>query len=173
MNRRDCLGGFAAFAVLGGTTLAGPARAQSMRKSWPHNRATPPLKLFDVDGRPWNLAQERGHPVLLNFWATWCEPCRAEMPSLQRLAQEHEDAGLRVVAVNFREGEPAVRRFLASASLDLPVVRDADGSAARAFGVRIFPSTIAIDRGGRARFVVVGEFDWDGEAGEKAIRPLL
>jgi thiol-disulfide isomerase/thioredoxin len=150
-----------------------PVAAQSVRKTWPARKATPQLQLPAIDGAPWQLAGERGHPVLLNFWASWCEPCQAEMPSLERLAMAQREAGLRVVAVNYREGEPAVKRFLAKMPLQLPVVRDADGVAARAFDIHIFPSTVAIDRTGRARFIVTGEFDWGGDSGLEAIRPLL
>lgn len=162
-------------AVLGAlaSIAAAPAVGQSVRKPWPGGRATPALELPAIDAGPWRLAGERGHPVLLNFWASWCEPCRAEMPSLERLAVAQREAGLRVVAVNYREGEPAVKRFLAQVPLQLPVVRDADGAAARAFGIRIFPSTVAIDRQGRARFVIVGEFDWASAAGAEAIQPLF
>lgn len=170
MNRRACLG-----ALLGAGALLSEERvtAQSVRKPWPDGKRTPQLQLPAIDGAPWRLAGERGHPVLLNFWASWCEPCRAEMPSLERLALAQREAGLRVVAVNYREGEPAVKRFLAKVPLQLPVVRDADGAAARGFGINIFPSTVAIDRQGRARFIVVGDFDWGGAPGMEAIRPLL
>lgn len=170
MNRRLCLG-----ALLGaGVFLPGaPAAAQWVRKPWPARKPTPAIELPAIDGAPWRLAAERGRPVLLNFWASWCEPCQAEMPSLERLALSQREAGLRVVAVNFREGGPAVKRFLSKTPLQLPVVRDADGAAARAFGIGIFPSTVAIDRQGRVRFIIVGEFDWGDAAGMDAIRPLL
>ena len=150
-----------------------PTGAQSVRKPWPARKATPPLHLAAADGTPWRLPDERGHPVLLNFWATWCEPCRAELPSLEQLAEAQQESGLRVVAVNFKEGEPAVRRFIAIMGLMLPVVRDADGAAARAFGINIFPSTVAIDRDGRTRFIVVGEMDWSGTEGRKVLRELV
>ena len=169
MDRRICLG-----ALLGaGAFLPIPGAAQSVRKAWPARKPTPAIQLSAMDGEPWRLAQERGHPVLLNFWASWCEPCQAEMPSLERLAASQREAGLRVVAANYREGEPAVKRFLSKVPLQLPVVRDADGAAARAFDIHIFPSTVAIDRTGRVRFIIVGEFDWGGSSAMDAIRPLL
>lgn len=170
MNRRHCLWALAGLTSAVRTEIA---TAQSVRKPWPAGKSTPALQLPGADNAPWQLADEHGHAVLLNFWASWCEPCRAEMPALERLAASERQAGLRVIAVNFREGEPAVRRFLGNTSLQLPVVRDADGAAARAFGIRIFPSTVAIDRKGRARFIVVGEYDWDGAAGRELVRTLL
>jgi thiol-disulfide isomerase/thioredoxin len=136
------------------------ANDAAARKDWPRQRATPAVELVGLDGQPWRLAGARGAPVLLNFWATWCEPCRAEMPALQELAQQHRDAGLRLLAVNYKEPEARVRRFLEQAGLALPVLLDREGAAAKSFDVRIFPSTIAIDRRGRAKFIVTGEFDW-------------
>ncbi|MGB3069849.1 MAG: TlpA disulfide reductase family protein [Ottowia sp.] len=167
MNRRDWIAGTA------GAMVALGATAQSVRKPWPGRKATPALQLNGIDGTPWRLADERGHLLLLNFWASWCEPCRAEMPSLEKLAASQAGSGLRVVAVNFKEGEPAIRRFLSKTSLQLPVVRDADGAAARAFGINIFPSTVVIDRRGHASFILVGEFDWAGEEAAAMLRSLL
>ena len=170
MNRRHCLA-----SLLGAAACLpqAPLWAQSMRKPWPARKPTPALQLPGLGGAPWRLAAERGHPLLLNFWASWCEPCQAEMPSLEHLAQSQRETGLRVLAVNYREGEPAVKRFLAKMPLQLPVVRDEDGAAARAFDIHIFPSTVGIDRQGRVRFIIVGEFDWAGAEGLEAIRPLL
>jgi len=139
---------------------AARAAEASPRREWPRRRATPAFELAGMDGSAWRLASARGRPLLLNFWASWCEPCRAEMPALQQLAREHAAGGLQVLAVNYRETEGAVRRFIGATGLELPVLLDREGAAAKAFGVRIFPSTIAIDRRGQARFVVRGEFDW-------------
>ena len=143
------------------------------RTPWPRQRATPAFQLPRLEEGTWNLTAARGQPVLLNFWATWCEPCRTEMPSLEQLAARHQAQGLQVMAVNFREGEPAVRRFIAATGLRLPVLYDRDGAAAKAFDVRIFPSTVAIDRRGRAAFVVVGGFDWAGPVAQEWLAPLL
>lgn len=171
-SRRRWLGAF-------GATLAAAAGWPSAHadevepRPWPKGRPTPPLALPGFDGPAWNLASARGQVVLLNFWASWCLPCRNEMPSLELLAQRHERDRFTVVAVNFRETEAAIRRFTDQQPVTLPVVRDADGTAARAFGVRIFPTTIAIGRDGRAVFSVVGEADWTGAAARRWIAPLL
>lgn len=140
---------------------------------WPARRATPALALPAWDGPAQSLAALRGQPVLLNFWASWCEPCRVEMPSLELLATRHAADGLQVLAVNFRETDGAIRRYLDQTSLSLPVLRDRDGAAAAAFGVRIFPTTIAIGRHGRVLFSVVGEVDWTGPRAREWIAPVL
>jgi thiol-disulfide isomerase/thioredoxin len=149
-----------AAACLPWTQWALAAQSEAPRRNWPRQRATPAVELAGLEGRSWRLASAHGGPVLLNFWATWCEPCRAEMPALQQLARDHAAGGLQVIAVNYRETEAAVRRFLAATGLDLPVLLDREGAAAKSFDVRIFPSTVGVDRSGRARFVVTGEFDW-------------
>lgn len=164
MRRRLLMASLAAAALPRAVHAAGP-----LRQPWPAGRATPALQLpllgpadaaAPAPPATWTLASVRGRPVLLNFWASWCEPCRAEMPSLAALATEATADGLLVLTVNFKEGEAAIRRFQATTALALPVLRDADGAAAKAFGVRVYPSTVAIDRAGRARFTVVGEADW-------------
>jgi thiol-disulfide isomerase/thioredoxin len=114
-----------------------------------------------------------GRPVLLNFWATWCEPCREEMPSLQALARRHESDALAVLMVNYRESESTIRRFLERTPLALPVLLDRDGSAARDWTSRVFPTTVLIDRSGRPRHQVVGAVDWAGDDARQWLRELL
>ncbi len=142
-------------------------------RPWPRGMATPALNLSTQDGAAWSLASARGRPVLLNFWASWCEPCRQEMPSLEQLAERRRAQGLVVMAVNFRETDGAVRRFLEATTFSLPVLRDRDGGAAKAFGVRIFPSTVLIDRRGRAKSVVVGGCDWSGPSADRWLATVL
>ena len=162
-----------ALLALAAAAAAAPLRAEALRRPWPKGRPTPPVELAGFEGPAWRLASARGQVVLLNFWASWCEPCRSEMPSLELLAQRHERDGLQVQAVNFRETDAALRRFLQSQPVTLPILRDADGAVARAFEVRIFPSTVAIGRDGRAAFSVIGELDWTGAQAREWIAPLL
>ncbi|MEY8875877.1 MAG: TlpA disulfide reductase family protein [Leptothrix sp. (in: b-proteobacteria)] len=160
--------------------LMRPSRAQAepQRRPWPADAATPVLELpRHASDTPWQLGALRGQVVLLNFWASWCEPCRDEMASLQRLAQRHGRDGLSVVAVNHRETDGAVQRYLAaqppSHPFTLPILRDRDGAAARDWGVKLFPTTIAVDRRGRAAFSVLGEADWDAEPVRGWVAALL
>jgi thiol-disulfide isomerase/thioredoxin len=167
-NRRGWL------AAAACTVLAWPALASDeQRRPWPRGRGTPSLQLPALDGEAWTLSAARGRPVLLNFWATWCEPCRAEMPSLQQLGAQYQAKGLQVVAINFREGESAVRRFIAATGLHLQVLFDRDGAAAKSLGVHTFPSTVAIGRDGKAAFVVTGEVDWSSPAVQRWVQALL
>lgn len=153
--------------------MARAATSGAIVRPWPRGRATPPLELPGFEGPSWSLAAAKGQVVLLNFWASWCEPCRTEMPSLELLAQRHEADRLAIVAVNHRESDAALRRFMALMPITLPMVRDADGAAALAWQVRVFPTTVAIGRDGRAAFSVIGEADWTGDAARQWLRPLL
>jgi len=148
--------------LLGTAALAAPwpALSQPLRRPWPKQQATPPLDLPGYDGPGWNLSKLRGKVVVLNFWASWCEPCRAELPSLELMAQRHENDGLVVLAVNYRETDSAIRRFMDVLPTTLPIARDSDGATSHAFGVRVFPTTVIVGRDGRARFSVIGEADW-------------
>jgi thiol-disulfide isomerase/thioredoxin len=170
LNRRD------AALYLVATALAQAARAQSEGArwlSWPAARATPVLKLPDLDGQLWDLAQEKGRPVLLNFWASWCEPCRAEMPSLAVLQSQFSASRLRVVAVNFKESATGVRRFRDTHASTLHHVRDSYGEAARSWGVRSFPTTFVINPAGRASLTIEGELDWGSAAVQQRLNGFL
>jgi len=151
-------------------TWAGLAHAEDppARRPWPARKPTP-----KVDTPGLRLADLQGRVVLLNFWASWCEPCRSEMPSLETAAQKLAPEGLAVVAVNFKESEATIRRFSEATPLALPVARDPDGAVAKSFGVSIFPTTVAIARNGRAAFSVVGAVDWAADPAYRWVSELL
>ncbi|MFY9315538.1 MAG: TlpA disulfide reductase family protein [Burkholderiales bacterium] len=149
-------------------TLAG---AQQLRP-WPGG-ATPPLALQDLAGRAHTLEDYRGKVVLINFWATWCEPCRAEMPSIGKLRAALAGQPFAVLAVNLGESEPRIRRFLEQVPMDFPVLLDRDGAAAKAWRARVLPASFLVGADGRVRYVVIGEYDWSQDAVRKAIFALL
>lgn len=169
---RLVLGGTAALLAASGR-VAAQAPPGALRRPWPRDRATPPLALPGHEGPGWRLSDAGGKVAVLNFWAGWCEPCRAELPSLELLAARHEPDGLVVIAVNYRETDAALRRFLGQMPVMLPIVRDVDGAAARDWGVRVFPTTVLVGRDGRARFSVIGEADWTGTQVRQWLAPLL
>lgn len=102
----------------------------------------------------------RGRLLLLNFWATWCPPCRAEMPTLAALPQVLGEDRVAVLAVNFRESARTVRAYLARSGVDVAVAFDSTGGFTQAMGVQAFPTTILIDRQGRPLWLIEGEVDW-------------
>ena len=135
--------------------------------------ATPPLVLQDLDGRPHRLADYRGKVVLINFWATWCAPCLAEMPSISKLRASLAGQPFAVLAVNLAEPESRIRRFMEQVPLDFPVLLDRDTAAAKAWKARILPASFVVDPDGRIRYSVLGEIDWTEARVRKAIQALL
>lgn len=152
--------------------LTGRANAGFELKPWTGG-PTPALALQDAAGRKMNLADYRGKVVLVNFWATWCAPCVAELPAMQKLRDKLAAAGFEVLAVNYKETTKKVDDFLVRRPLDLPIPRDADGAAAIAWSVRTFPTSFVIDTEGKIRYWVLGEVDWLSPSVEGKIRALL
>lgn len=140
---------------------------------WSAGKPIPSLQATDLDDQVWRLTDLRGKAVLINFWASWCAPCRAEMPSLQALAQSLGPEKLLVLAVNFKESEVTVRRYAQRNELQLPILPDPAGLLARQWGVRLFPSTVLIAADGRVLGVLRGELDWSGAAAASLLAPLL
>lgn len=151
--------------------LAALAAAQPLRP-WTGG-ATPPLELPDLDGRSQSLADYRGKVVLINFWATWCEPCREEMPSINRLRASLAGQPFAVLAVNLGESEARIRRFLTQVPLDFPVLLDSDSAAAKAWRARVLPVSFLVGADGRVRYFMVGEYDWTQPAARQAVLSLL
>jgi cytochrome c biogenesis protein CcmG, thiol:disulfide interchange protein DsbE len=116
--------------------------------------------LPDLGGRAQDIAAYRGKVVLVNFWATWCEPCRAEMPSMNRLRAALAGAQFEILAVNVGEPQTRIERFLEQIPLDFPVLLDRDTAAAKAWKARILPASFLIGADGRIRYSHLGEIDW-------------
>jgi peroxiredoxin len=133
----------------------------------------PALVLRDTQGAAHDLARYRGKVVLINFWATWCEPCRHEMPSMQRLRDKLSGRPFVVLAVNVDEPDARVRRFLEETRLDLPVVLDVNRTVTRAWNVRVMPTSFIVDTAGRLRYRVVGDIDWTADTVLGTLSQLL
>ncbi len=119
------------------------------------------------------LAQRRNTPVVLNFWATWCTPCREEMPALARLEDRWRARGLSVLTVSVSDSRDQASKFLWDVGVVLPILDDRDQSAARALGVRALPTTIILDRNHRVAARVRGSIDWDSPAVDSQLLELL
>jgi len=146
---------------------------QPARLSEPAPSALPPSRLVgrpepgvavaDATGHRLRLDALRGRPVVVNFWATWCVPCRQELPLFDAAAQAHRAEGLAVVPIDFEESPGAVQQFWRDLGLGLTPYLDPDGSAARAFGVGLqetgLPVTVLVDRRGTVRTVLPGQVD--------------
>ena len=108
----------------------------------------PNFTVQSLDGRAISLQDMRGKTVIVNFWATWCAPCRSEMPDMEQLSRERGDE-LVVLAVNVQEAKEPVRRFVEQYGLTFPIGFDTAGEVTQAFGVQSLPTTFFIDREGR------------------------
>ncbi|ABE44822.1 TlpA family protein disulfide reductase [Polaromonas sp. JS666] len=154
-----------------------PAVAQGLTgPAYEVSRWSGPVSAFglvDTTGKTWRPADLQGRAVLLNFWASWCEPCRAEMPTLQQVADLYGPDKLLVLAINFKEPVARAIQFAKTTGVTMLVLLDVDGKAARQWGVKVFPTTLTIDSRGQPRHRVQGEVDWTSSAAEKLIAGLL
>lgn len=133
----------------------------------------PAFELKDLSGRVHRLADYRGKVVLVNFWATWCEPCRDEMPSMAKLQKQLADKPFAVLAVNVDEPEARIAKFLTSVPLDFTVILDPGRSLTRSWKVRVLPASFVIGHDGRLRYTITGELDWSAPAVIERIAKLL
>ena len=121
---------------------------------------TPQLEALDVEGTSHRLAHYRGKVVLVNFWATWCAPCREEMPSIERLRQSLADRPFVVLAVNVGESGRTAREFAAKVPVGFPLLLDRDTRIAKSWGAKLLPATFIIGPDGAIRYTHLGELDW-------------
>jgi cytochrome c biogenesis protein CcmG, thiol:disulfide interchange protein DsbE len=135
--------------------------------------ATPELALADLAGKEHRLADYRGRVVLVNFWATWCEPCREEMPSLDRLRSSLKGKPFEVLAVNMAEPLSRIEKFAATLPVGFPLLRDRDGTTAKSWKAKLLPASFLIGRDGRIRYVAYGELDWSSDAVRARVAELL
>ena len=141
-------------------------------KAWTGGR-TPALALKDLQGATHSLADYRGKVVLINFWATWCLPCRDEMPSMRRLKEKLAGRPFEVLAVNLAESEHKVHDFLRRVPLDFTILLDRNSEAKRDWKVKVLPTSFVIAPDGAIRYSVVGEIDWDEENAARALVRLV
>lgn len=170
LTRRSCLVsglGLAAACVL--PAAAGAAEMQP----WPRSEKLPPLDALDLKGERWTYDKVGGRAVLLNFWASWCEPCRQEMPTLQQLVDVYGADKLAVLALNFKESAHTATRFAKNAAMTVPVLLDPAGDIAKRYAVRVFPTTVGIGRDGKPRWRVRGEMDWSSPESLRLVDTLL
>ncbi len=118
----------------------------------------PEINLKSMTGDSIVLSQLMGHPVIVNFWATWCGPCREEFPTLVRKYKQYKDQGLVIVGVNYQDenSDDGVLTFMRNTLVNFPIVRDMDGHEGEMYRVNGLPTSIFIDRKGVVRDIIVG-----------------
>ena len=135
----------------------------------------PNFNLEDMDEYEYDFSEYRGQVVLLNFWATWCPPCKREMPSMERVYQNHQDDDFTVVAIN--QMEDGDRIFTFTGTLDtrptFNILLDTDSKVSQSYNVRGLPTTYLIDKKGKIRYRAVGGREFDHPEVEKIIQALI
>ena len=126
-----------------------------------------------ADGREVSLTSLQGKVVLLNFWATWCQECRPEMPIFERLHREFSAQGLAVMGINTREGTATVREYAKELGLTFPLILDPSGKINSTYGVIGLPTTFLIGRSGRAVALAIGPREWSAKPARALIQALL
>jgi peroxiredoxin len=160
-TRRTLLG--TALALCAGAAM--PAVAPSA--------LAPDFTLRTMDGPNLRLQEQRGRVVLVNFWATWCGPCRQEMPHLNRLYEKYRSSGFVLLGVNIDEDSRVATEVAAKLALKFPVLLDTDKKVSRLYDMSAMPATVLIDRDGRVRFLHRGYRDGVEKTYEQQIRDLL
>ncbi len=122
-----------------------------------------------ASGQTFRLSEHRGQVVFLNFWATWCPPCREEMPAMERLYRQRKGDGFVLIAVSVDADSSVVRPYLQAHGLTFPVALDPKMDLANGYGVRALPSSFIIDRQGNLAALALGPRHWDGEASNALI----
>jgi thiol-disulfide isomerase/thioredoxin len=137
-------------------TLVGTVRPTTPSSGPEVGRAAPELRLPLAGGGEVDLAEYRGKVVLLNFWATWCAPCRTEMPAIEQAYQQHRERGFEVLAVDIQERDEDVLEFLREVGVSFPSAIDSVGESVRRYRAIALPTTILIDREGVIRDIRLG-----------------
>lgn len=159
-DRRRFLAKLTALAGAALTVWSAPGRAQGRGMAGVAGALPAPLlRLPDADGKAVDLAAYRGKVVLINFWATWCPPCRQELPSLSRLKKHFSTEAFEIFAVNIGEDPETVFDFIGNP--DLPVLFDRDSKAMARWSVKVVPTSLLVDRQGRIAFRAVGGREFD------------
>ena len=131
----------------------------------------PEVTMTDMAGRPVSLADLRGRPLLINFWATWCPPCREEMPALEQIERKWAERGAAVVVINFEEDAETICGYLAENGLSLPVFQDNSGEVAQKLDITYLPTTLFVHSAGVIRSRNEGPLSQGQmEAGLRALR---
>lgn len=140
-------------------------------------RADPRLALPEFqtqDGNPFAYGDARGRVLVVNFWAAWCEPCRKELPALERMASSMKGQPVDVLLVNLGDSPRVIQAFLKKYPVALPVYRDAESRLlAGAWNIKQLPATLLVDQRGRARWLAIGQLDEQAEPVRSQVRALL
>lgn len=134
----------------------------------------PNFRLPSLTGEEYSLASLKGKVVFLNFWATWCAPCKAEMPSMEVLYQEFKEENFEILAIsNDIDGDRSVRPFVEALNLSYPILLDPDYRVDNKYLVRSVPTSFLIDKKGVITHRIIGSLDWNTPESRELIKKLI
>ncbi|QWV92734.1 TlpA family protein disulfide reductase [Geomonas oryzisoli] len=163
----------AALLVVAVLAAFGCAKKEAQAPAVEGNPA-PDFTLKDLSGKPVQLSSLKGKLVLVNFWATWCPPCREEIPSMVKLNQAMQGKNFQMLAISIDEGgKGAVEEFFKRGGVTLPALLDTDGQVARRYGTTGVPETFVVDGKGVIRKKVVGGLDWSHPEVIQALQEIM
>ena len=157
------------FALVILITIATTSLVQAASVSGP----APNFTLKSLDGKNLKLSEMRGNVVLINFWASWCGPCRQEMPLLNALHNKYAPLGFTVLGVNVEENSDDARGFLVNFPVDFPILLDNKNKVSKQYNVIAMPTTVVVDRDGNMRFLHKGYKSGDEKAYRKMVKKLI
>ena len=163
---------YIALVILIGSLVSLPAISGEL-VPFPEKPATPLLKLPDLSGQQHNIRDYAGKVVLVNFWASWCQPCLMEMPSMQRLHKAMHGRPFSILAVDVEESKSKVWRFKKLLNISFTTLLDSKGKAMKDWDIEILPTSYLIDSEGRMRYGVRGTLEWDTEEVIQLIETLM
>lgn len=144
-------------------TLTGLARAGASLTLLPGKPQAPDFRLLDMDGNEHTLVAYRGKVVIINFWATWCPPCREELPSMNRGWAKVKEQGIVMLAVNVGEDEDTIFSFQGQYPIDFTILLDSSGNTINQWPIKGLPTTFVIDPQGRLVYRAIGGRDWGAD----------
>jgi len=158
-------------SVANPTERATPAQGRTFLKV---GSPAPNFQLWDLSNKPQSLADYKGTVVLVNFWATWCEPCKVEMPAMEQLYKEFKRKDFEILAVSTdAEGAAVTRPFRDELGLTFPILHDSDFRVGLTYGARTLPISFLVDRQGIVTHRIYGARDWYSTEAMQLIRTLV
>lgn len=156
-----------ALSILVATFVLSPLHAATLDKP------APDFTLKSLSGKNMKLSEYAGDVVMLNFWASWCGPCRKEMPLLNDLQKKYESLGFVILGVNVEQELKLAKSFLADTPVDFPILFDSSNKVSKAYDVIAMPTTIMIDRSGKVRYLHKGYKAGDEKKYKKMVKKLI
>lgn len=152
--------------------VAGTVHAEQAMTEIPGGVVAPDFVLMDTEGNSHRLSDYRGRPVIINFWTTWCPPCREEIPSMNRAWHVLEQEGIAMLAINMGEDEDTIFIFNADYPADFPILMDRSGEVIAQWPVKGLPTTYIVAPDGTIAFRAIGSREWDDEGLLERVRAL-